>query len=127
MRHKHKRVLEINSWIHKSRTVLRNMLTSLILHGSITTTAKKSRSLKSFADSFFSRLVRIQSRNPDAAKRDSIMYIRSVLYSEVAWKKVMSDLLPKFVWAKKNSWFVSNYKLWFRSWDAAEAVLVKLV
>jgi len=129
MRHKHKRVLEMNTGVVKTTSVLRNMLTSLIDSGKITTTGKKSRVLKAFADSFFSRLVRIHSNNSDAAdaKRQAISYIKSMLYTDSAGKKVMEDILPKMLADGKKSGFVSNYKMWFRHGDAAEKVLVRLI
>lgn len=127
MRHKHKRVLELNTGIVKTTTVLRNMLTNLIQSGKMETTIKRSRSLKAFADSFFSRLVRINTDTDTTdARRESIRYITSVLYTEDAGKKVLNDLLPRYMDEWKTSWFVRNYKMWFRGWDAAEKVLIKL-
>lgn len=113
MRHKHKRVLEMNTGIVKTTSVLRNMLTSLIESGKIETTGKKSRVLKAFADSFFSRLVRIYGANSDAAnaKRQAISYIKSMLYTESAGKKVINEILPKYLEEGKKSGFVSNYKM----------------
>lgn len=128
MRHKHKRVLELNTWVIKTTIVMRNMLTNLVEHGKMETTIKRSKSLKAFADHFFARLVRMQ-KNKDAkdAKREAIRYVSSVLFTESAGKKVVDELLPRFVDEGISTWFVSNYKMWFRSWDAAEKVLVKII
>lgn len=127
MRHKHKRILELNTGIVKTTTVLRNMLTNLIQSGKMETTSKRSKSLKAFTDSFFSRLVRINTtEDAAAARRESIRYIKSMLYTEDAGKKVLNDLLPRYMEEGKASWFVMNYKMWFRNGDAAEKVLIKL-
>lgn len=128
MRHKHKRVLELNTWIQKSRTVLRNMLTSLVISWNVTTTSKKSKALKSFTDSFFSRLVRLSALTDSAAsKREINKYVENTLFDENAWKKVVNELLPKFIENKLTTSFVTNYKLGFRKWDWAEKVLVSFV
>ncbi len=127
MRHKHKRVLELNTGIMKTTTVLRNMLTNLVENWKMETTIKRSKSLKAFTDHFFSRLVRINTtRDEKDAKRESIRYVTSVLYTETAGKKVVNELLPRFIQEWKKTWFVHNYKMWFRAWDGAEKVLVKL-
>ncbi len=128
MRHKHKRVLELNTWIHKTRTVVRNLLTSLILSWKIETTSKRSKALKSFADSFFSRLVRL-SRLDDAgaATREINKHVEQTLFNDKAGKKVINEILPKFLDNKFTTSFVTNYKLWFRKWDWAEKILVSLI
>lgn len=129
MRHKHKRILELNTGVVKTTIVLRNMLTSLVKHGQLKTTPKRSKSLKAFADSFFSRLVRIQSnaKTEGDAKRELIRYADSVLFTEDAGKKAVNELIPKYIWEWTTTWFVQNYKMWYRSGDGAEEVLVKLV
>ncbi len=128
MRHKHKRVLELNTWIVKTTTVLRNMLTNLVEHGKMETTIKRSKSLKAFADHFFARLVRInKTKDPKDARREAIRYVTSVVYSETAGKKIVDELIPRYLDEWVSTWFVTNYKMWFRAWDAAEKVLMKLV
>jgi large subunit ribosomal protein L17 len=128
MRHKHKRVLELNTWIVKTTTVLRNMLTNLVDNGKMETTIKRSKSLKAFTDHFFARLVRINKTKDAAdAKREAIRYVTSVVYTETAGKKIVNELLPRYLDEWVSTWFVTNYKMWFRSGDAAEKVLVKLV
>jgi len=111
----------------KTTTVLRNMLTSLVDNGKMETTIKRSKSLKAFTDHFFARLVRINKTKDAAdAKREMIRYVGSVVYTESAGKKIVNELLPKYLEEGLSTWFVSNYKLWFRSGDGAEKVLVRL-
>ena len=93
------------------------------------TTPAKARVLKSEADKFFSRLLRIHARFESAAdaKRESIRYVKSMLFTENAGKKALDEWLPKFQEEGVSTWFVQNYKLGFRPWDAAEKILVKLI
>ncbi len=128
MRHKHKRVLELNTWVIKTTIVVRNMLTNLVEHGKMETTIKRSKSLKAFADHFFARLVRInKTSDPKDARRESIRYVSSVLFTDTAGKKVVDELIPRFIEEGISTWFISNYKMWFRKGDGAESVLVKII
>ena len=128
MRHKKKRILELSTWVQKKQNVIRNLLTSLVAHGQMVTTIKRSKVLKSVADKFFGRLVRIHEKNDEAtAKRESIRYVKSLIFTEKEGKKVIQDILPRYLEAKKTCWFVMNVKLGPRPGDAAEKVLVKLI
>ena len=128
MRHKKKRVLELSTGVQKKQNVVRNLLTSLITHGEMITTGKRAKVVKAEADKFFARLVRIYSKFEGvAAKREADRFVKSVLYTEVAGKRAVSEILPKYLDESRTTGFVSNYKLGFRAGDAAEKVLVKLV
>ena len=108
--------------------MVRNLLTSLVLHGQVTTSEKKAKVLKSAADSFFSRLVNQYAKYEDEkdAKRENDNYVKSRITSKVAGKKVIDQLVPKYRKADQKS-FVANYKVGFRPGDAAMKVLVKLL
>ena len=128
MRHKKKRVLELSTGVQKKQNVVRNLLTSLITHGEMITTGKRAKVVKAEADKVFARLVRIYSKFEGvAAKREADRFVKSVLYTEVAGKRAVSEILPKYLDESRTTGFVSNYKLGFRAGDAAEKVLVKLV
>jgi hypothetical protein len=45
------------------------------------------------------------------AKRENIRLIKSIIYSEAEGKKLLNDLLPKYVESGKKSGFVCTYKL----------------
>ena len=128
MRHKYNKLKKLNTWVQKQENVIRNLLTSLVSTWQLVTTPKRAKVLKSRADNFFSRLVRITKDYPDAndARREVIRYIKSVIYTDEWWKKVLNDLLPANLKAE-NASFVSNYKLWVRPWDNSEKILVKLI
>lgn len=128
MRHRINKLKELNTWAKKKEVFLRNLITSFVRDWKIVTTPKRAKVLKSEIDSFFSRLVRTYNSYADEkdSKREAIRLIKSVVFGEKEWKKLMGDILPKYLKEKKTS-YVSSYKLWFRKWDAAEKVLLKLV
>jgi len=128
MRHKKKRILELSTGVQKKQNVIRNLLTSLVASGQMVTTIKRSKVLKATADKFFARLVWLHAKNDEAtAKRESIRYVKSLIYTEKEGKKVINELLPKYLAEGKTSGFVMNVKMWPRPGDAAEKVLVKLI
>lgn len=126
MRHRHKKSVQMNTGIVKQQTVLRNLLTSLVVAGSIETTPSRARALKAYADGFFSRLVKRSKTLSEAdARRENIRDIKSVLFTEEAGKKALDTLLPQFV-ANDASSYVSNYKAGLRAGDATTKVIVSL-
>lgn len=128
MIHKNKRtvVAKISS-IQKKSLIMRNLLTSFVKNENLTTTTKKAFLLKSMSDKFFSRLVSLYSKLEEKdARREAIRYVKSLIFGNNEWKKVVNELLPRLISSKKNSWFVSSYKLWQRKWDWAEEVLLKI-
>lgn len=128
MRHLNKRVRNISSGAQKTSNVLRNMLTNLVAHGQIVTTQKRAQVLKSIANSFFAGLVRLYKTRPEAdAKREAIRKIKSTIYTEIDGKRIMDDLLPKYVERSETSSFVMNLKLGPRPGDSAEKVVVRLI
>ncbi len=128
MIHKNKRtvVAKISS-VQKKSLIMRNLLTSFVKYESLTTTTKKAFLLKSMADKFFARLVSLYSKLEEKdARREAIRHIKSIIFGNDEWKKVLNELLPRLLSSKKNSWFISSYKLWQRKWDWAEEVLLKI-
>ena len=104
------------------------MLTSLVTNGSIITTAKRAKALCAEADHLFARLVqRGVEADADAATRVSLATLKQTLYTEEAGKKVMNDLLPGWVKAKKTGGFAQALKLGVRKGDAAEEMIVRLM
>ena len=103
-------------------------MTNLVRTGAITTTKKRAKVLKSEANVFFSRLVRLyKTLEEKDARRESIRYVKSIIYGEAEGKKVLATILPKYLEAGAKSSYVADYKLGFRSGDAAEKILIKLI
>lgn len=128
MRHRINKLKELNTGAKKKSVFLRNMLTSLVKFWKVTTTPKRAKVLKAEADAFFSKLVNTYNRYDQEldSKRECINLVKSTIFGEVEWKKVIAEILPKYVSEKRSSYVVS-YKLGFRKWDAAEKTMLKLV
>ncbi len=127
MRHRFKKLKELNTGAKKKEVFIRNMLTSLVKFGKITTTPKRAKVLKAETDAFFSKLVKTYTRYSDekASQRECIRIVKSTIFGEDEWKKVISEILPKYISEKRTS-YVFSYKMWVRKWDASEEVMLKL-
>ena len=127
MQHRHNTLLEINTGVKSKWVYIRQMLTNLVRNGKVTTTSKRAAVLKAEADALIGRLISNTKNYSEAdAKRENIRLIKSVIYSEAEGKKLLNELLPKFVESGKMSGFIYTYKLGYRLWDWAEKILVKL-
>ena len=127
MQHRKNALLEINTGVKSKNVYIRQMLTNLVRSGKVSTTSKRAAVLKSEADSLIARLIdNVKNYDEKDAKRENIRLVKSVIYSEAEGKKLLNDLLPKYVESGKRSGFICTYKLGYRLWDGAEKVLVKL-
>lgn len=127
MRHQQNKLLELNTGAKSKWVFIRMQLSSLIRAWKITTTPKRAKVLKAFIDEFFSRLLSFDAKYDEkAAKREAIKYVKSVVYGEEEWKKVIETLLPKYREEKRASGFTTSYKLGFRVGDAAAKIMLKL-
>ncbi|MDD2536978.1 MAG: L17 family ribosomal protein [Candidatus Absconditabacteria bacterium] len=127
MQHRKNKLLEINTGAKSKNVYIRQLLTNLVRNGKTTTTAKRAQVLKAYADAFFARLVaNTATYSEKDALRENIRFIKSEIFGEAEGKKVINELLPKFVESGKKSGFVSSYKLGYRLGDGAEKILLKL-
>ena len=127
MQHRKNRLLEISTGAKSKGVFLRQMLTNLGRTGKVTTTVKRAQVLKSYADSFFSKLVSNVARYDEVnARRENIRYIKSEIFWDAEGKRVLDVLLPQMLESGKTSGFVIDYKLGYRQWDGAESILVKI-
>ena len=108
---------------------MRQILSSLIRSGKVVTTLKRAKVLKSQADAFFARLIKMTKMYKDEkdAKRECIRYVKAEIYGEEDGKKVIEVLLPKYKEAGLTSSFVADYKVGTRVGDAAPKVMIKLI
>jgi len=128
MRHKKKRTLELSTGVQRKDNVIRNLLTSFITYGKMVTTPKKAKVLKAQADSFFARLVKLATKYDEkSSKRELDRFVKSILYTDVAGKRAVNELLPRYLEEKRTTGFVTDNKLWPRPGDASEKILLKLV
>jgi ribosomal protein L17 len=115
MRHHSDKLIQLATGQYQTRSnVLRTMLTNLVTSGYITTTPKRAKVLKAYADHFFARLVKLYAERPEDAARESIRYVKSVIWTKDAGQKVVAQLVPAYIGQSKTSGFVANYKLGFR-------------
>lgn len=126
MRHKKNSLLQFESGTQKQSLLMRNMLTSFVTHGQLVTTPKRAKVLKSEANKLFNRLVRTAKASEQDGIRRCIAYVKSVLFTDVAGKKLITELLPKFLDANVTS-FVADYKLGMRKGDASEEIMLKIL
>jgi len=130
MRHKHNKLIELTTGQHQTRSnLIRTLLTNLIRTGEMTTTSKRAKVLKSEADQFFGRLVRLFDMYADEkdVRREAIRIVKSTIFSEAEGKKVIDELMPKYKAAGKKFGYVADYKMGHRIGDGAEKVLVRLI
>lgn len=128
MRHKNNKMLELETGAKKRQIFVRQLLTNLVKNGKTTTTPKRAKVLKSEMDSFFADLVKLNKKLSEKdARRESIRYIKSIIYGEAEGKKVLNVLLPKYMESGSTSSFVADYKLGFRVGDGVQKILLKLL
>lgn len=128
MRHRINKLKQLNTGAKKKDIFIRNLLTSLVKSGKVTTTPKRAKVLKAEADSFFAKLVKTYNRYNEEkeSRRECIRIIKATIYGEDEWKKILNELLPKYI-ADKNKSFVETYKVGFRKGDAAPITMLKLM
>lgn len=116
MRHKKaKYKLGVNS-SHRE-AMLRNMVTSLLQHESITTTDAKAKAVRSLAD----KMITLGKRGDLHARRQALRVIRS---KKVA-RKVFEEIAPRF--ADREGGYTRVIKKGFRQGDGADVSVVELV
>jgi len=103
------------------------MLTNLIKYGRVTTTDKKAKALKAYADHFFARLIGYTADKQEAdSKRESIKFVKSVVWTEEEGKKVLNELVPNYINSNRKGGYVTAFKLGFRKGDSAEKIMITL-
>lgn len=127
MRHKYNKLLQVNTGAKSKSVFMRMQLSSLLRSGKLTTTPKRAKVLKAYTDEFFSRLLSISAKYEEKeALRETIRFVKSVVYGEAEGKKVIETLLPKYKEEKRTSGFTTEYKLGFRVGDASQKIMLKL-
>lgn len=97
--------------------MLRNMVTSLLEHESITTTDARAKALRSVAD----KMITLGKRGDLHARRQALAVIRSKKVTQILFE----DIAPRF--ANRDGGYVRVIKKGFRQGDRAPVSLVELV
>jgi len=99
------------------QSLMRNLVTSLVLYERIKTTTSKAKELKPVIE----HLITIAKKNDLNSRRALLRY----LFDKNAVKKMIEILVPRY--AKLNSGFVKTYKLGYRAGDGAEITIIELI
>jgi len=109
----------------KEKSMLRNVVTDLIIHGQVKVTSGVVKPLRKEAE----RLIGYAKKNTLASRRNAAAYVRPVIADEksgqTAVQKLFAELGPKF--ASRNGGYTRALKLGARKGDNAEVVLVSWV
>ena len=111
------------------RALLRNMATSLILEGRITTTLPKAKELKKVAD----KLVTLGKADTLHARRQALGFLMAIdreatgdVFKKSAVHKLFTELAPQF--AERNGGYTRVVRLsQYRDGDKAEMAVIEFV
>ncbi len=107
------------------KALLRNMATSVILHGKIETTEMKAKELRSVVD----ELITLGKRGDLHARRQAAAYVRNVVANaetgETVLKKLFDEVAPKY--ASRNGGYTRVIKIGNRRGDNAPMAIIELV
>jgi large subunit ribosomal protein L17 len=99
------------------KAMLRNLVTSLLREGRITTTASRAKEVRGIAE----RMVTLAKRGDLAARRQVLRYV----YDEEVVRKLFDSIGPRY--AGQPGGYTRILKLGQRRGDAAEMVVLELV
>lgn len=97
--------------------LLRNQVTSLVLHGRLETTEAKAKSIKPLAD----RMVTLGKKGDLAARRRAAAFLKD----PVAVQKLFDDVAPKY--QERNGGYTRIIKTGVRRGDAAPLAIIEWV
>ncbi len=99
------------------RSLLRNIVTSLLKAERIETTEQRAKELSSIAD----HMISLGKQGDLHAKRQALSY----LFDETVVKKLFDEIAPKY--KDRNGGYTRILKMGYRRGDGASMVLVELV
>src|SRR5574344_619208 len=107
----------------KNKSMLRNVVTDLVIYGEVKVTSGVTKELKTLAD----HMVTLAKQGDLAARRQAARVIRPIVIDEAkgttALDKLFSEIGPKF--AARKGGYTKAYKLGARRGDNAEVALVR--
>jgi len=116
MRHQHG-VAKLGKTPAHRRAMLRNMVTSLLRHERINTTAPKARQAKRWAD----RMITLGKRGDLHARRQAATFVND----ETVLKKLFDEIAPAF--KERAGGYTRMMRTGVRKGDVAEMVILELV
>lgn len=126
---KHRQSLKrLNRTAEHRRALLRNMATSLVLHGKIETTLPKAKALKRVAD----KLITLGKKDSLHARRQALAYLQPVnrhatgnAKKTTAMHTLFTELAPRF--AERNGGYTRVVRTRRRSGDNTQLALIMFV
>jgi len=107
----------------KNKSMLRNVVTDLIIYGEVKVTSGVTKDLKSLAD----HMVTLAKKGDLAARRQAARVIRPIVADEAtgatALDKLFTEIGPRF--ATRKGGYTKSFKLGGRRGDNAEVTLVR--
>ncbi len=106
------------------KALLRNLATSLVVHGRIETTEKKAMELRSVAD----KLVTLAKRNDLHARREAAKVLFNVVDEKTgltALQKLFEEVGPKYT--DRNGGYTRVIKTEMRRGDASPMAIIEFV
>ncbi len=107
------------------KALLRNMATSVIVHGKLETTEMKAKELRSVVD----ELITLAKRGDLHARRQAASYVRNVVADsktgQTALQKLFDEIGPKY--ADRKGGYTRVIKTRVRRGDAASMAIIELV
>lgn len=97
--------------------MLRNLVTSILKHGKITTTETRAKEAKRMAE----KMITLAKRGDLHARRQVLAYVTE----ETVVKNLFDEIAPKY--ADRNGGYTRLLKVGPRRGDAAEMAIVELV
>ncbi|KNF08048.1 50S ribosomal protein L17 [Gottschalkia purinilytica] len=99
------------------KAMLRNLVTSLLRNGKITTTETRAKEAKRMAE----KMITLAKRGDLHARRQVLAYV----YDETVVKNLFDEVAPKY--AERNGGYTRILKMGPRRGDAAEMVILELL
>lgn len=126
---KHRQSLKrLNRTAEHRRALLRNMATSLVLHGKIETTLPKAKALKRVAD----KLITLGKKDSLHARRQALAYLQPInrhaagnAKKTTAMHTLFTELAPRF--AERNGGYTRVVRTRRRSGDNTQLALIMFV
>ncbi len=99
------------------RAMLRNLATSIILHGKISTTEAKAKQVRGIAE----KMVTLGKRGDLHARRLALAY----LLDETAVKKLFEEIAPRY--SERQGGYTRLLKIGMRRGDAAAVAILEFI
>ncbi len=114
---------KLNRRSDQRKAMLRDLVTQLIIHERITTTATKAKELKRLAD----KMVTLGKKNTLASRRQAGQTVRPIEAGDNknALQKLFDDIAPRFV--DRDGGYTRIYKMGPRRGDSTEMAIIEFV